>query len=127
MKYLISETAGSIQGPLNYYRTSKLRFEEEQAGRPATSSKTRPEIHPFAILAPNLPIAYKKGLPVLHLRGTDDTTSPESRTGIMRKLLPWGKIITYEGTGHWLMLERKAEVTRDVLDWLTDVVLKSKL
>ena len=45
----------------------------------------------------------------------------------MRKVLPWAKIITYEGTGHWLMLEKKDEVIRDVLDWLTDLRPKSKL
>jgi len=108
MKYLISQTGGSIQGPLNYYRTSRLRFEEEEA-------------------APNLPFAYKKGLPVLHLRGTNDATSPEYSMRAVRKILPWGKIITYEGAGHWLMLEKKDEVTRDVLDWLGDVGIKSKL
>ena len=70
---------------------------------------------------------YNSGLPVLHLRGTNDATSPESLLGIVRKVLPWGKIIAYEGAGHWLMLEKEAEVTRDVLDWLTDVELKSKL
>jgi len=45
----------------------------------------------------------------------------------MRKVLPWGKIIAYEGAGHWLMVEKKDEVTRDVLDWLTGVGAKSKL
>ena len=70
---------------------------------------------------------YNSGLPVLHLRGTNDTTSPESLLGIVRKVLPWGKIIAHAGAGHWLMLEKEAEVIRDVLDWLTDVKLKSKL
>jgi len=108
MKYLLSQTSGSIQGALNYYRTTKLRFEEEQS-------------------APNLPFAYKKGLPVLHLRGANDATSPEPITEIVRKVLPWGKFITYEGAGHWLMLEKKDEVIRDVLGWLADVWPKSKL
>lgn len=67
------------------------------------------------------------GLPVLHLRGLDDATSPEVPFEIARKALPWGRIITYEGAGHWLMLERKDEVIRDVLNWLADVKLKSKL
>lgn len=70
---------------------------------------------------------YKNGLPVLHLWGKNDATSPESFLAIVRKVLPWGKIIGYEGAGHWLMLEKEAEVTRDVLNWLTDAELKSKL
>jgi len=82
---------------------------------------------PPATLAPNLPFAYKKGLPVLHLRGANDATSPEQATEIMRKVLPWGKIITYPDAGHWLMVEKKDEVTRDVLDWLSGVGHKSKL
>jgi len=45
----------------------------------------------------------------------------------VRKVLPWGKIITYEGVGHWLMLEKKDDVIKDVLDWLTDARLKPKL
>jgi pimeloyl-ACP methyl ester carboxylesterase len=45
----------------------------------------------------------------------------------MHKILPWAKIITYAGAGHWLMVERKEEVTRDVLDWLSDIKRKSKL
>jgi len=108
MSYMVSQTAGLIRGPLNYYRTHKLRFEEEQA-------------------APDLPFVYKMGLPVLHLRGLDDATSPEVPFEIARKVLPWGRFITYEGAGHWLMLERKDEVIRDVLDWLADMKLKSKL
>lgn len=47
MNYLISQTAGSVQGPLNYYRAGKLRFEEEQAGRPANSLTTGPEFTPL--------------------------------------------------------------------------------
>ncbi|KAF9782169.1 Alpha/Beta hydrolase protein [Thelephora terrestris] len=109
MNYLLSQTGGSIQGQLNYYRTTKLRFEEEQA-------------------APNLPFVYKESVPVLYLRGSNDATSPEQVVGVMRKALPWARIVTYEGAGHWLMVETKDEVTRDVLDWLTSFVgHKSKL
>lgn len=85
------------------------------------------ETHSSAALALNNPFTYKKNLPVLHLRGGNDTTSPESHIETVRKVLPWGKIITYEGAGHWLMVEKKEEVTRDVLDWLSGVELKSKL
>lgn len=103
MEYLLSQTGGSIRGQLNYYRTTKLRFEEEHA-------------------APSdLPFAYKETVPVLHLWGENDQTSPELGVSTMRKVLPWAKIITYEGAGHWIMVERRDEVTRDVLSWLADV------
>ena len=87
----------------------------------------RPTLTPPIPLAPNLPFVYKKGLPVLHLRGANDSTSPEQATEIMRKVLPWGNIINYADAGHWLMVEKKDEVTRDVLDWLSGVGHKSKL
>ena len=45
MNYLIPQTAGSIQGPLNYY--CKLRFEEEKAGGPVTSLAMGPESIPL--------------------------------------------------------------------------------
>jgi pimeloyl-ACP methyl ester carboxylesterase len=126
MEYLLSQTGSSLQGALNYYRTTRLRFEEEQAGR-STTSNDEAEIHPSATIAPGLPFTYKKDLPVLHLRGANDITSPERSLETARKVLPWGKFITYEGAGHWLMLEKKDKVIRDVLDWLTDMRLKSKL
>ena len=46
MKYILFQTGGSIQGALNYYRTTKLRFEEEQAGKPTISLTTSPEFTP---------------------------------------------------------------------------------
>ena len=41
MGYLISQIAGSIQDPLNYYH--KLRFEGEQAGGSTASLASGPE------------------------------------------------------------------------------------
>ena len=40
-----------------------------------------------------------------------------------RRLYPAAKIITYEDAAHWLMIEKKEAVTRDVLDWLYEVGL----
>ena len=59
------------------------------------------------------------------MRGAKDITAPDLIVDIMRKALPRTKIVTYEDAGHWLMLEKKDEVTRDVLNWLADCELKS--
>jgi soluble epoxide hydrolase/lipid-phosphate phosphatase len=127
MEYILSQTGGSIQGPLNYYRTTRLQFEDEQAGKLTTSPVMRPKFIPSSSPAPNLPFAYEKDLQVLHLRGSNDATSPEVALNVMRKVLPWAKVIIYEGAGHWLMVEKKDEVIRDVLDWLNGIGPKSKL
>ena len=39
------------------------------------------------------------------------------------RLYPAAKIITYEDAAHWLLIEKKEAVTRDVLDWLGEVGL----
>ena len=41
-----------------------------------------------------------------HLRG-NDLVSLGLALGTMYKVLPWGKVITCEGTGCWLTLEGK--------------------
>jgi len=71
MEYLLSQTGGSIQCPLNYYRTTKLRFEEEQAGRFTTS----PAIRQKSIPLHQLPISRS------HTRGAYQfSTSGEPTT-----------------------------------------------
>ena len=37
------------------------------------------------------------------------------------KNLSNSEVISYGGAGHWLMLERKEQVTKDVLSWLRKV------
>jgi len=90
----------SFRGPLNYYRTTKIRFDEEKAG--------------------NLPPTYTVKIPVLFLRGTADRTSPEAGVGLIKKVLPQTKVINYEGAGHWLMHQNKENVAKDVLSWLSE-------
>lgn len=34
------------------------------------------------------------------------------------KKLQGAEIKTYEGAAHWLMIEKREQVTEDVLDWL---------
>ena len=77
--------------------------------------------------ADNLPPTYAVDIPVLFLRGTADSTSPETDIGLMKKLLPQTKVINYEGAGHWLMYQEKENVVKDVLAWLSESSLTSKL
>ena len=65
-------------------------------------------------------MVYAVKIPVLFLRGTADSTSPESRIVVMKKLLPQTKVINYEGAGHWLMYQEKDNVVKDILVWLSE-------
>jgi len=75
----------------------------------------------------NLPSTYAVKIPVLFIRGTADSTSPEVHVGLMKNFLPHTKVINYEGAGHWLMYQEKENVTKDVLAWLSVYNLTSKL
>ena len=71
----------------------------------------------------DLPETYRHGTPVLFLRGAKDGTSSKAGVRETRRLYPTARIITYEDAAHWLMIEKKEAVTRDVLDWLCEVGL----
>ena len=71
----------------------------------------------------DLPETYRDGTPVLFLRGAKDGTSTKAGVRETRRLYPTARIITYEDAAHWLMIEKKEAVTRDVLDWLCEVGL----
>ena len=65
-------------------------------------------------------MTYAVQIPTLFLRGTADRTSPEARVTWMKELLPQTKVISYEGSGHWLLYQEKDDVAKDVLSWLSD-------
>ncbi|KAF9645124.1 alpha/beta-hydrolase [Thelephora ganbajun] len=102
LQYIMSQN-DTMRGPTNYYRTWNIRFNEEKDG--------------------HLPETYRQGTPVLFLRGAKDGTSSKAVLRETRRLYPAAKIITYEDAAHWLMLEKKEAVARDVLDWLCQVGL----
>jgi soluble epoxide hydrolase/lipid-phosphate phosphatase len=108
LRYLSSQMR-DMSGPLSYYRTTKVRFEEEQAAQ--------------------LPDHLPTDLPVLHIWGAMDMTATPSGLSKMRELITRLDVIELQEVRHWIMVEAKDEVTRAVLDWLTklDGVVTSKL
>ncbi|KAH9055591.1 alpha/beta-hydrolase [Lactarius vividus] len=105
----VSSQMRDMNGPLSYYRTTKVRFEEEQAAQ--------------------LPDRPPANLPVFHIWGAKDLAATPSSLAKMRVLIPKLEEKELKKDGHWIMVEAKDEVTRDVLDWLArlDVVVSSKL
>ncbi|EPQ59176.1 alpha/beta-hydrolase [Gloeophyllum trabeum ATCC 11539] len=80
-----------MHGPLSYYRTSKIRFEEEKAA--------------------NLPSSPPADVPVLFMWGTKDPTSRALLTQKARN--PRIHEVALEGKGHWVMVEARQPVTDD--------------
>jgi soluble epoxide hydrolase/lipid-phosphate phosphatase len=106
----VSSQMGDMNGPLSYYRTTKVRFEEEQAAQ--------------------LPDQLPANLPVLHIWGTKDMAATPRALTKMRVLIPRLEVKELQKEGHWIMVQSKRdEVTRAVLDWLTklDAIVPSKL
>ncbi|TFK25957.1 alpha/beta-hydrolase [Coprinopsis marcescibilis] len=97
-RYYLQQLGQSMQGPLNYYRTSQLRHEEEQAA--------------------SLGSQLRNDLPYLFLWGTDDLTVVTSVIAKSNKFIARFQDVAIEGKGHWLMVEAKEEVTTQVINWL---------
>ncbi|KAM5534845.1 hypothetical protein V8D89_010792 [Ganoderma adspersum] len=96
--YYLSQFANSMNGPLNYYRTTRHRFEEETDGS--------------VLQAP------RADLPVLLIVGKDDPTSNQAALSTTRKLIPQVQIELIEGVGHWLMLECKDHISESIPQFL---------
>ncbi|KAF8640130.1 hypothetical protein AX17_001366 [Amanita inopinata Kibby_2008] len=92
--YYVAQLAKGMEGPLNYYRTSKHRHDEE--------------------LAAKLPSTLRSDLPVLFMWGTADPTTTPFLINKSRRFISRLEVVAFEGKGHWVMVEAKDEVT-DVL------------
>ncbi|KAI0650493.1 alpha/beta-hydrolase [Trametes meyenii] len=99
--YYLSQFDKSMNGPLNYYRTTLHRFNEEQEG---------------PILQ-----APRPDLPVLLIIGKDDPTSNQGALDVTRKLVPHVQIELVDGVGHWLMVECKDHINESVSRFLHNV------
>jgi soluble epoxide hydrolase/lipid-phosphate phosphatase len=108
LQYYESQFKRGIHGPLSYYRTSKIRYEEEQAAK----------------LSSNFP----SDLPVLFLYGTADRTCPQHLIPKSHEYIPLLQVEALEGYGHWLMVEAKDSVATKTLEWLNEVLkIRGKL
>ncbi|KAL1709176.1 Alpha/Beta hydrolase protein [Schizophyllum commune] len=105
-RYYVQEFSKGMRGPTNYYRTTKLRFDEEQAA--------------------NLPISLPADLSVLLLWGTKDRSTHPQAVAASSKFVPRLQDVALEGGGHWLMLEKPEIVTAKVLEWLDAQGIKGK-
>jgi soluble epoxide hydrolase / lipid-phosphate phosphatase len=102
-----------MTAPLNYYRTTELRYTEEycqwgfdQLDYQLTFNK-----------ALNLP-AQLPQFPWLFIYGGKDKTCNDRLVEAMSKFVPQVKVVKLEGKSHWVMIEAKEEVSKLVLDFV---------
>lgn len=106
LKYIMAQNK-NLRGPTNYYRTWRLRCEEEKhRERNFNNLIALLMVHMFAVNT------YREETRVLFLRGGKDKTSEVG--GELQHM----EVIEYDDAAHWLMIEKKEEVTKDVLKWL---------
>ncbi|TDL29656.1 alpha/beta-hydrolase [Rickenella mellea] len=105
--YLVQYRNGGMLGPLSYYRTNKVRFEEER------DHKLQSEVSP--------------SFPVLFVWGTADPTCSTKHVESMRKFVKNLTEVKLDGLGHWLMVEGKDVLADHVLNFLASSGVKAKL
>jgi soluble epoxide hydrolase/lipid-phosphate phosphatase len=62
----------------------------------------------------------------LLIRGTEDPSSPKQAAKRSKNFAKSLKTIDLDGAGHWLMVERKEEVTKYVGDWIESVLREGR-
>lgn len=89
-----------MHGPLNWYRTGELNFEDEKE----MAVKIEKE-------------GYKFDMPVLLVSGSKDAALPPRLSEGMEK---WFRSLTRGevNAGHWALWERPEEVNRFIGEWL---------
>jgi len=103
LQYYVSRFKRGMLGPLSYYRTKKIRFEEEKSAQLS------------AHLPPNLPVFF--------MYGTKDATCAPSAVQNAHKFISRLNTVPLEDVGHWVMLEAQDRVTSEVLRFLSSLEL----
>jgi pimeloyl-ACP methyl ester carboxylesterase len=108
MDYYVQEySRNGLHGPLNWYRTGELNFEDEK-GMVAFWEE-----------------GGKLEIPVLYVAGRKDNALPPSLGAGMGRFcsdLRKGEV----EAGHWALWEKPQEVNAFIGEWLSDVVLAGK-
>lgn len=105
-----------MEGPLNYYRTTKLRYEEEK-GKSVhlTSTKKIPE-RGKSVLDSGLPL-----IPRMFIYGSSDRSCTEQHLRIMQRFAPQVKVVRLERVAHWVMVEARDQITDLITEFVYDL------
>ncbi|KAF8507835.1 alpha beta-hydrolase [Hysterangium stoloniferum] len=103
--YIHNFKTGGMTGPLNYYRTTKHRFDEEVG---------------------TLPVSLPKSLPVLFLWGDKDAVCSPSQVGRMKEYIPSLRVVQVFEKGHWLMAQCPDVVASSIAEFVRSVTEKAQ-
>ncbi|KZT42976.1 epoxide hydrolase [Sistotremastrum suecicum HHB10207 ss-3] len=101
--YMKNFRASGMRGPLNYYRTTELRFEEEKGK----------------------PLVLPAHLPWMLIWGTLDDTCTTKHVANTKKWVPQLEDVRVENAGHWLMVENSEFVTGKIAGFIRAKVVAS--
>jgi len=96
--YIKTFRQGGMNGPLNWYRTTKLRYEEEQEAQ----------------LPANLP----SHLPWLLVYGSKDPTCSPKHCESTKLFVPQIEVLELEGVSHWVMTEAKQSIIDAIIQFV---------
>jgi pimeloyl-ACP methyl ester carboxylesterase len=68
----------------------------------------------------DLPINFPGSVPVLFLQATQDSVCIPSQVERMKKWVPQLTVESFD-CGHWILVEKKEEVNKAVVDWLARI------
>ncbi|KAJ5712622.1 hypothetical protein N7493_009090 [Penicillium malachiteum] len=103
LEYYVTEfSRNGMHGPLNWYRTRKVNFDDEESI-----------------------VDRKITIPTLFIQALRDQALPPHLSKSMEKEIP-GAIIKSVDTAHWALLEKPEEVNAIISGWLNDIVFAGK-
>lgn len=83
-----------------------------------TPAEYEQEVHALLTRADARDVLSTIDVPTLVLHGEEDILSNPDRNRAMAEAIPGAKLVTIEGAAHFPMLEKPAEVTAALKDWL---------
>lgn len=94
-----------MEGPLSWYRTREINWQEDRA----LTTKTLPE-----------------SLPALLIMPSDDVAVPPSMSRTMKKRVPQVELVEVAGSGHWAQNEMPGTVVQTFKEWVERSVLPNE-
>jgi len=94
-----------MRGPLNWYRTGELNFEDEKD------------------LAKKFEEGFKMEIPSMYIAGTKDAALPPKMSEGMEDLFGEGKLMRREvDTSHWALWEKPEEINQYFKEFVETIV-----
>ncbi|KAJ1023226.1 hypothetical protein NDA16_003379 [Ustilago loliicola] len=104
-KYISTFRSRGMEGPLSWYRTREINWQEDRE----LTSKTLPESLPAMLIMPK-----------------DDVAVPPALGKTMKKHVPQTEFVEVAGSGHWVQNEVPGVVVQTFKQWIERSVLPNE-